>query len=456
MFQSKAAGNLFTTPEKRKRLTILLVSSALALHLSIVVAMSILGPLAIFPTMIDSNGVGISFAIDSTWNRIDAVNLAQVLRHRGIFEWIKYPAPFHAKLYSLSFAVFDPWSDFSILTAEPVNGLLYLLILILVYKIGAEVCDRRAGLIAAAVVAVWPSFLLHTTQFLREPQIIAATLLLVLIGARSLTRTFSWRQGVIATALTALALAIIWLIRAEMWELIVAVLAIGTILLIARQLTERGFLAANLLSIVLVLPIAVIIPRVVPRFLSWQVQERTTLEPKAAQPGTLNFNLADRITLVRHRYYHLAAGSNVDEDVQFKNSVDIVRYLPRAAAIGFLAPFPNMLLVPGSNVGRSGRLLSGLETAVIYVAELLAVVTLWLRRRQWGVWFLATVCAVSFTAMGLIVANVSIIYRLRYAFMMLVIILGTDGALQLVSLAKSARTKSAPVVIVNANDRIAC
>ena len=446
------ARNLFSRPG---RLTILLICSALALHLALVVTMSTLGPLAVLPGALDSNGVGISFAIDSTWNRVDAVNLSQVLKHRGIIDWIRYPAPFHAKLYSISFAVLDPLSDYSILTAEPVNGFLYLSILILIYLIGAELAGPRVGIVAAALVALWPSFLLHTTQFLREPQIIAATLLLVLIGIRSLTRTLSWRQGILATAATVFALGLIWLIRAEMWELIVAVLVIGTVLLIARQLYERRLLAGNMLCVILLLPAAVAIPRMVPRFLSWQVQERSTLEPKAAQPGNLTLGLAKRISLVRHRYYHLAAGSNIDEEVQFQNTAEIIQYLPRAVMIGFWAPFPNMWFASGTNVGRSGRLLSGGETAVIYVMQLLAVIGLWFRRKQWSAWFLFLVATASFTAMGLIVANVSIIYRLRYAFMMLIIILATDGAFRLLSRLRSMSTEPRPVRGINTSERIA-
>ena len=444
--------NLFNRPG---RLRILLISAALGLHLALVVTMSVLGPLAVLPGALDSNGVGISFAIDSTWNRLDAVNLSQVLKNRGVIAWLKYPAPFHAKLYSISFVFFDPWGDYSILTAEPVNAILYLSILILIYLIGSELAGARVGLVAAALVAVWPSFLLHTTQFLREPQIIAATLLLVLIGIRSLTRTLSWRQGIVATATTVIALGLIWLIRAEMWELIIAVLVIGTILLIARQLYERRLLAGNMLCVVLLLPAAVVIPRMVPRFLSWQVQERTTLEPTAARPGNPTLGLAKRISLVRHRYYRLAAGSNIDEEVQFQNTGEIIRYLPRAVMIGFWSPFPNMWFVSGSNVGRSGRLLSGFETAVIYVMQLLAVAGLWFRRRQWSAWFLFLVAAASFTAMGLIVANVSIIYRLRYAFMMLIIILATDGALHLLSLLRSMDAQSRPVRGMNTSERIA-
>lgn len=444
-------------PRKRisRKLAVLLLGSALALHLSIVITMSLVGTLGILPTTIDNNGVGISFALDSTWNRYDAANLSLVLKRRGIIEWLKYPAPFHTKLYSLSFAIFDPWSDFSILTAEPVNAGLYLLILILVYKIGAEVCDPRSGILAAGLVAAWPSFLLHTTQFLREPQMIAATLVLVFVAVRSLTRRFSWLQAMVAVGLCGLSLAVVWLIRAEMWELFIAILAFGATLLVTRQVLEKRLLATNVLCFALLFPIVLAIPRALPRFLSWQVQERTTVEPSAALPGTPSLGLANRITSVRQRYYHLPAGSNVDSNVQLQSTRDIIEYLPRAAEIGFLSPFPNMWFESGANVGRSGRLLSGMETALIYLIEILAMITVRLRRKQLSVWFLLGVSAGAFTAMGLTIANVSIIYRLRYAFMMLMIILGLDGARRLISLLKSSKTTVAASAGINTRDPIA-
>lgn len=443
MLETQAANHLLSPHRRKTPLTILLLGVALALHVSLVIVMSTLGPLAVLPTMIDSYGVGISFAIDSSWNRYDAVVLSQVLKNHGIAEWIRYSAPFHAKLYSIPFALFDPWHDFSIFTAEPANASLYILILILVYKIGKETCDRRTGLFAAGIVAVWPSFLLHTTQFLREPQIIVSTLLLIFIAVRWLTTTYSTRQSLSAIVLGTVGLTVIWLIRGEIWELVMAILGLGTFLLVVRQVNERRVLGRNVACALVLLFIALIIPRVVPRYMSWQLQERTSLEPKVAQPGNGAFNLTKRITLVRRRYNDLAAGSNVDQNIHLDTSSDIIRYLPRAAIIGFLSPFPNMWFVRGTNVGRSGRLLSGMETALLYVIELLALMAVWLRRRQLSVWLLTSVVTISLSAMGLVIVNISIIYRLRYAFMMLIIILGTDGAFRLISFWRDPKAKRA-------------
>jgi hypothetical protein len=441
--------NRLLTRQPSTKLIVRLSLLALGVHAAAVSSISLLGATAVFPTMIDSNGVGISFALDSVWNRYDAAVLAQILRRRGLIDWIAYPAPFHTKLYGLSFAVFDPVSDFSVLSAEPANLLFYFLILALVFKIGEEVCDRRAGILAAGIVALWPSFFLHTTQFLREPQFIAAILALTLVGVRWLTREYSPRRAMALTAVGAFALAFIWLIRAEMWEVAIAIVLIGASLLILRQLHERRMLASNLLGVVLLMILMAIIPRALPRFLKAQVQSRTLAEPAAVQPGGIGTQLPARIRLVRSRYTsaYKTAGSNIDNNLVFTSTGDIVRYLPRAAAIGLFAPFPDMWFVRGAEVGRAGRLLSGLETAVIYVMEVLAIVGLWQRRRQLSTWLLVMVCVISSTALGLVVTNISIIYRLRYAFFMLIIVLGADGGLRILSALASKKPASAAVTV---------
>ena len=68
------------------------------------------------------------------------------------------------------------------------------------------------------------------------------------------------------------------------------------------------------------------------------------------------------------------AGSNIDTDVEFKSIGDILGYLPRAALIGLFAPFPQMWFEAGPQVGYAGRIVSGLETLLMYLMELLAFI----------------------------------------------------------------------------------
>ena len=82
----------------------------------------------------------------------------------------------------------------------------------------------------------------------------------------------------------------------------------------------------------------------------------------------------------------------------------------------------------GEQTGAGGRLLSGFETLLIYVIECLALFAVWRERRKISAWFLFLVITIGAVALGLVVANMGALYRLRYPFWMLLIVLGAGGA----------------------------
>jgi asparagine N-glycosylation enzyme membrane subunit Stt3 len=142
--------------------------------------------------------------------------------------------------------------------------------------------------------------------------------------------------------------------------------------------------------------------------------------------------LRERLAWARYLYLiYPGTGSNIDAGVALESWGEVVRYLPRAAEIGLLAPFPNMWLASGAQVGRWGRALSGLEMLTMYLVMVLALWGLWKRRDQLAIWFLVTIATLSVFVLGLVVANIGALYRMRYPFWMLLIIVGVDGALRL-------------------------
>jgi hypothetical protein len=56
----------------------------------------------------------------------------------------------------------------------------------------------------------------------------------------------------------------------------------------------------------------------------------------------------------------------------------------------------------------------------------LALIGLW--RGRISIWFLFSVATTGMIALGLVVVNVGALYRLRYVFLMLFIILAAEGA----------------------------
>jgi hypothetical protein len=415
----------------------LLIAAAI-FHVAVTVTIYAIGRNAVLPGTFDASGIAGSFAVDALGYRAEATTLSELLREGLFREWITAPFAFHVKLYSISFALFGPWLGFTIIAAEPLNLLCYLAILVLVYQLGREAFDPRIGMVAAAIVGLWPSLLLHTTQILRDPLFIVGMLAFVFVNMRLLAPGLSWRAALLLGVIGGWLAIPIWLTRDNLGELMIVTALLGAVVLIGQQVWERRFRTPNLAGMVLLLLLTIGTTQVVPRFKS-PYPEPAVLQSGGSLPaggdGSLReeinstSSLASKVDTVRRRFVVMypESTSNLDSHVRFRTTAELIRYVPRAVAIGFLAPFPNMWFAGGNQVGAAGRLLSGIETLAIYALEVLALLGLWNGRRRFSVWLLAAISAANLTILGLAVINVGALYRLRYAFLMVMIIIAGKG-----------------------------
>jgi hypothetical protein len=339
----------------------------------------------------------------------------------------------------------------TILSAEPLNAICYLTILLVIFNLGREVFNRRVGLIAAITVALWPSFLLHTTQLLKDPMFLVGMLVFILVNLYLLCRSISWTTALMIGAGGGIVALFTWLMRDSMGQLLIVTVALGAAILAVRQVWEREFQPANLVGMALVIALSVGVVRFVPRFKDpWRARdnvERTdsvALDPptgvgmaphRESEAGSSNAwsGTAAGIGKLRDHFIIESQGgsSNIDSDVQLTSRSKIIRYLPRAAMIGFFAPFPNMWFATGEQVGAVARRLSGVETMAMYAIEVLAIVGLLGRgssRQHLAVWLLWLIAAMGMVTLGLVVVNVGTLYRLRYIFLFLLIVLAAKGA----------------------------
>ena len=415
-----------------------LLLAAAIFHLAVTITIYGLGRYAILPGTFDTHGIAMSFAQDGIEDHADVTLLSEMVTRGQIRDWATAPYPFHLKLYSICFAVFGSLFGFTIISAEPLNALCYLAILVLVFKLAQEAFNRRAGWIAAATVSLWPSFLLHTTQLLKDPLFLVGMLGFILVDLQLLSRSLSWPKALLTGASAGLISVFIWLARDNMGELLLATAALGAAMLIARQVREKQVQATNLVGMALAIVVSVSVTQVIPKFRKPDALRGAALERRAAPPSNPGLPIAARVGTIRQRFIsqYPNSSSNLDSQVQLNSTVDLIRYLPRAAAIGFFAPFPNMWFATGKQVGSGGRLLSGLETIAKYVVEGLAVVGLWGKGRKrragqgFSAGFLGLVAAMGLISLGLVVVNVGALYRLRYVFLFLLIILAAEGAAQ--------------------------
>jgi hypothetical protein len=414
-------------------------------HITLTIAIFLAGHFQLLPNTFDENGTGLTFAIDgASYQRVASI-LADELQTNGIGAWLNTKAPFHSRLYSLVFATFGRFLGHNILGAEPLNLLFYLAILSCIYFLGREIFNASAGFVAAVIVALWPSFLFHSTQLIRDPLSIACFLAFVLLLTLLLSRKFDLRVSIALGVSGAMIVTLLWLVRGNMWNIVLVAIALTIVLLIARTVHGHRFMFGNTIALAIIIAAALVAPsRLESTGLPGVRPPATPLAiPSSSQPvfreGRWNGVLREFAGRRAGFRAYMSQASNIDPDVQFHSPGDIVRYVPRALVIGFFAPFPKMWVESGS-YGRTGRLLSGAETLVMYFLYLAIAFCLWRYSRNLKMWFVFSIAAVGLLALGLVVVNAGALYRIRYVFWIMLIVIAAEGVFH----AKAQRFKLKP------------
>jgi hypothetical protein len=408
------------------------------------------------PNTIRDGQLGAILFIDSARYQREMVSIAECSKDNGVSCW-STPIFFHVKLYALLFALLNPFLHSTILAIEPLNLFFYLSILVLIYKIGKEIMSKEVGIIAATIVAIWPSFLLHTTQPLRDLAFICAMLILVYICIRLLTRFLPSIEGLLSGLKGISTIMLLWIAKSSMWEVVIVIIGLSLILLLYRCYKEKSLQKGNIIALLLILLCSIILPKVsdtlrnrgsaISKYLDVKVANQLPPEacaefkaianqPKESSLGILwnRLNMIPaRVGYLRCRFIlqYPNAGSNIDVETEIDSLAAFIKYLPRAAMIGFMAPFPNTWFVKGTELGLAGRVLAGFETLIMWIIQIFTLYALYIYRQHLAVWLLFLIAFVGAVSLGLVVVNIGALYRMRYIFVILQIILGVAGTLHM-------------------------
>ena len=437
-----------------------LLLAAAVLHVTLALGLFGAGRMQLAPGFIDRDGIIPSFAFDTYEYQRDAKQLSLVLRRDGVAAWANIHEFVHVKLVSILFTLFGPLFGYGPLTAEPFNLLCYLLVIGLTLALGQEIGNARIGLLAAAVVALWPTLLLHSLQLLKDTLFIAAALALVLCVTTWLTRTYSPRRAIVTGAITLFVISLLIFVRSSFAIVILGVVLFGFVLLVVRQLIERRPLYWNMVGPLFLMVAGALLITSQTLGASQKLKHHPAIEAGEAKAGAtrgikvrsaasylprINYEgspttytgklsdrshrMALRIGSVRDRFAanYSKSGSAIDTGVRIRNLNGLISYVPRAFVVGCCAPFPTMWLVKGQRVGSAGKLLSGVETLIMYVIGLLALFALVRPPHRLAAALLLSISILGVTLLGLVVPNVGAIYRFRYVFWVLLIILGVKG-----------------------------
>jgi hypothetical protein len=158
----------------------------------------------------------------------------------------------------------------------------------------------------------------------------------------------------------------------------------------------------------------------------------------------LNKKIAFRFSILRSGFSVVNRGANskIDERIQFMNIRDLFYYFPRAVQIGFLSPFPTLWVTPGTQTMFIGRIITGLETIILYVIWVGFISAVFMGKQIWRPLVpVLLFSGIIIVLLGFVVPNVGAIYRMRQGLLIPFFMVGVYGVGLLHAQIKSAITK---------------
>lgn len=394
-------------------------------------AIYLLGVLKIFPSQIFAGGV---FFGDAQWYLEKSASLSGRL-FAGDFSFLFTPnEQIHLRLYSVSYALLAPVFGHNILSFELINLPLFLLTLFFVYKIG-ETCfgEKTARRATALIVLLLPSLAAHYTQPLRDPLFITLFLAFFFLVLKIIKSPLNPSKAAALAGVAVSVCFVLWLVRDNMLLIYLAVISFAVFLTIVGNWRNLSRVKYNCAALFVLLLALVLIPKNFSRLIPdkeplplAKEEQLKIFQERLKEKNAPSYLIA--LDSMRYKFsLYDDVGSNVDADVYFETPPDLILYLPRAALVGMYSPFPNMWLDAGRNSGRIGRVAAGVETALIYLLGVFAAVTMAKNLRSVLVWQIILTISAAAVALGLVVINVGALYRMRYVFWILFIIVATEG-----------------------------
>jgi len=407
---------------KRK---VLIIMGLIVFHIGLSAFMSLIARSSYFLQY--HNGQGIwNFAMDSSLYHAEALSLLDFLTQGDYSGWWGSSSFWHVKWIALSYAIFSP----DPLSFAPINALAWVMSIICVHQIAGTLFpgNHKLAFFSAIIFGFWPSYLLQTIQLLKDPFYVTGILMMVWGWVSLLTN----KKGVVFSLLVAFGVLLAYLNRAYILEslLFLSLLALGLVLWRSR----RSW-AFALLAFILVCGLSMYaLGRQGLNKQYVQIQDKTHAQIQAeGRSSRLLEWLKGRAQGIMHeRDGYIAiypnAGSNIDTDVRFFTFTDIIAYIPRAALIGFLAPFPSHWFEDAKTAGRPSRIFAGFEMLMWYLLMIgflycLATGSVGLQVRIWLVVFSVSLVILT----SLVVTNIGALFRMRFVYFLPILFGGLEG-----------------------------
>ena len=401
---------------------------------------------------------------DSIWFHHLAVSMAQTIHAQGWGAWQlrpdgQGPAGVATIFYVLFFQ--HPWVMIPLYAGLQATAALAL------FKIIQRLTGNRlTSFLAGLPFWLYPSAMSWYTQMHKDSYMIAGALLILLAWLR-LAETATWKRWqdvLISLALLFGGAFITWIVRpyaVQMMQAVSFTIIVLEVCFFAVHLWKRemrlwqGLVAMAVVCVSVVTlteftggGISAILPPAPPPTTTPTPTTTTTTTP-TVQTGWISSGFPKKVeekayalALVRdgYRFSFPNAGTNIDVSVGFHRISDILLYLPRAAEIAFLSPFPpdwfKPGIIPADTVMRRE---AGFEMIGVYLALLLLPYTIWRWRTRPDLWIIFIFCTGMMLIYGLVIANVGTVYRFRYGFLMTIVAVDLAAGISFIQQWKSRK-----------------
>ncbi|NSW77174.1 MAG: hypothetical protein HPY68_10485 [Candidatus Atribacteria bacterium] len=361
-----------------------------------------------------------------------AKDLAERIRLEGWYAWELRPegqAP--AGIAAIFYVFFGPrpW------VMLPLNALVHAFGGLVLFLIMQDfVKDRKRAFISVLPFVFFPSAMLWYTQMHKDGMISLGVFLFLWGWERIIqNQREDWSFLLSSMGVLAGGVALVWIVRPYVVEILwglsflVALILSAVFVALRRKhcLWRINLLLFWLVVVGLTLVVQVDTPG---NDIIGDPKEAVGFPWFSARwlPGSIDGRFK-AVAMVREAYRFIdpEAMGNVDWEVTFHSAGDIIRYIPRALTLGFLAPFPGTWVEKGVSLeGVLRRRVTGLEMLVVYCSLLLFSLSLWRWRKNPAFWTLVFYSLSVILVYALSFPNLGPLYRERYGFLMVFVAFG--------------------------------
>lgn len=419
------------------------------LYFCLSMSMALIFQNVIIPNMPSVQGSGKLLAHDAVHFDSVAWNLAEKIRENGWHEWklfVDYSSPGNVGILAAIYAIggHDP----SLIV--PINAALHALSGVMIFLICYRLSDRRniglyAGVLASSLFITFPSSLSWYGQLHKDSYAISGTLLLLwswLKVSSTNHESINIKNYIVTVTLSSVLIGIVrpyGLVMHLAFSMLVfiIVLVFGAIYFNKKRLLQKLKLTG---IIVVVLLIGVLLTQNFAYKVNQGINSSQTTILYKNENGALSewqWNYSDFLPFNIEKYFaalgktraHIiandqreGAGSTVDADIMPSNFLELVEYLPKAFIVASLAPFPSDWF----QEFRAIKLLSSIEMFIYYLF-VPGLFLLFLYNRNTEVIFTSFYTITFLTILGFTMANLGTLYRMRYGYLFILLMLGSLG-----------------------------